>query len=83
MTVTANALIESRGRGSSSAGDTNVVSPCICHRQTGDQDQKLLSDMSSTACLLDGDSATIRNFVQNDTNRSKNDKSAVEAPRSS
>ena len=28
---------------------------------------------------LDGDSATIRNFGQNDTNRSRNDKSAVEA----
>ena len=29
---------------------------------------------------LDGDSATIRNFGQNDTNRSRNGKSAVEAP---
>ena len=28
---------------------------------------------------LDGDSATIRNFGQNDTNRSRNGKSAVEA----
>ena len=31
---------------------------------------------------LDGDSATIRNFGQNDMNRSRNGKSAVEAPRS-
>ena len=31
---------------------------------------------------LDGDSATIRNFGQNDTNRSRNGKNAVEAPRS-
>ena len=28
---------------------------------------------------LDGDSATIRNFGQNDTNRSRNGKNAVEA----
>ena len=31
---------------------------------------------------LDGDSATIRKFGQNDTNRSRNGKSAVEAPMS-
>ena len=31
---------------------------------------------------LDGDSATISNFGQNDKNRSRNGKSAVEAPRS-
>ena len=29
---------------------------------------------------LDGDSATIRNFGQSDTNRNRNGKSAVEAP---
>ena len=32
-----------------------------------------------TPIPLDGDSATIRNFCQNDTNRSRNGKSAVEA----
>ena len=37
---------------------------------------------SLTPIPLDGDSATIRNFGQNDTNRSRNGKSVVEAPRS-
>ena len=32
-----------------------------------------------TPIPLDGDSATIRNFGQNDTNRNRNGKSAVEA----
>ena len=35
-----------------------------------------------TPIPLDGGSATIRNFGQNDTNRNRNGKSAVEAPRS-
>ena len=34
-----------------------------------------------TPIPLDGDSTTIRNFGQNDTNRSRNGKSAVEVPR--
>ena len=36
---------------------------------------------SRTPIPLDGDSATIPNFGQNDTNRSRNDKSAVEVSR--
>ena len=35
--------------------------------------------IAKTPIPLDGDSATIRNFGQNDTNRSTNGKSAVKA----
>ena len=35
--------------------------------------------VSKTPIPLDGDSATIRNFGQNDTNRNRNGKSAVQA----
>ena len=40
------------------------------------------SSLANTPIPLDGNSATIRNFGQNDTNRSRNGKSALEAPRS-
>ena len=36
-------------------------------------------DMELTPIPLDGDSVTIRNFGQNDTNRSRNGTSVVEA----
>ena len=42
--------------------------------------QLIFSYSSKTPIPLDGDSATIRNFGQNDTNRNRNGKSAVEAP---
>ena len=43
----------------------------------------VLSEMVlKTPIRLVGDSATIRNYGQNDTNRNRNGKSAVEAPRS-
>ena len=39
----------------------------------------LLCNVTKNPIPLDGDSATIRNFGQNDSNRSRNGKSAVEA----
>ena len=38
--------------------------------------------VDKTPIPLDGDSATIQNFGQNDTNRNRNGKRAEEAPRS-
>ena len=50
----------------------------------GSEAQETLSSLNNpkTPIPLDRDSATIRNFGQNDTNRNRNGKTAVEAPMS-
>ena len=66
---------------------TAVTTETLIQQKPGKQVVKSLTNLLSVHCLLftkppiplDGDSATIRNFGQNDTNRSRNGKSAIEA----
>ena len=58
------------------------ISRSYCHWKFEDiSDSRIRNIVSNTPIPLDGVSATIRNFGQNDTKRGRNAKSAAETPR--
>ena len=61
---------------------SEIFDDIVEHKMKGSRSRcqyiRIFRDKLKTPIPLEGDSATIRNFGQNDTNRNRNGKSAVE-----